>query len=145
MDYIDKDVLKDSKLGRIVIFYTKCKRVTPDIARIANDLISIWSRPIVKRSASYRDRTIETVSVNRGEGAERLNAILARARESDKNRVRKNAVAIPSRELGSYTVAPESNLGSSTRNNKSVEVDIERRKKNAERLRLLTRKISTKP
>lgn len=144
MDFIDKDVLKDSKLGRVVIFYTKSKRVTPDVARIANELVSQWSRPIIKRSASYRDRTIETVNVNRGDGGERLNAILARARESDKHRVRKNAVSIPSRELGSYTVAPQSNAGI-MKSNKSVDVDVERRKKNAERMRLLTRKISTKP
>jgi len=144
MDFIDKDVLTESKLGKVVVFYTKSKRVTPDIARIANDLVSRWSRPIIKRSASYRDRAIETISVSRGEGNEKLNAILARARESDKNRVRKNAVAIPSRELGSYTVAPQSSMGI-TRNNKSVDVDIERRKKNAERMRLLTRKIGSKP
>ncbi|KAI0777056.1 hypothetical protein BC629DRAFT_1582860 [Irpex lacteus] len=144
MDFIDKDVLKDSKLGRVVMFYTKSKRVTADIQRIANDLVSIWSRPIIKRSASYRDRTIETVSVSGGgQGAEKLNAILARARESDKNRVRKNAVAIPTRELGSYTVAPVSSA-SAMRNNRSVEFDTERRKVAAERMRKITRKATAK-
>ncbi|KAI0690156.1 hypothetical protein BC835DRAFT_1417977 [Cytidiella melzeri] len=143
MDFIDKDVLKESKLGKVIVFYTKCKRVTPDIARIANDLVSIWSRPIIKRSASYRDRTIETVSVSRGEGNEKLNTILARARESDKSRVRKNAVAIPSRELGSYTVAPSSTAGI-MRNNKSVEFDTERRKAAADRMRRITRKATAK-
>ena len=68
---------------------------------------------------------------------------MARAREADKDRVRKNAVMIPQRELGSYTVAPKSNAGLS-RGVTSVDVDIERRKKNAERLRSLTRKITTK-
>ncbi|KAI0342791.1 hypothetical protein BDW22DRAFT_1357313 [Trametopsis cervina] len=144
MDFIDKEVLKDSKLGPLVVFYTKCKRVSPDIARIANDLISQWSRPIIKRSASYRDRTIKTISVSHGEGNEKLNSILARARETDKNRVRKNAVAIPTRELGSYTVAPSAATGI-MRNNKSVDVDIERRKKNAERMRMFTRRVMAKP
>lgn len=143
MDFIDKEVLKDSRLGRIVMFYTKSKRVTADIQRIANDLISIWSRPIIKRSASYRDRTIETVSVSGGQGAEKLNAILARARESDKNRVRKNAVAIPTRELGSYTVAPSSSANV-MKNNRSVEFDTERRKMAAERMRKITRKATAK-
>ncbi|KAL6302417.1 hypothetical protein BKA93DRAFT_736896, partial [Sparassis latifolia] len=146
MEFIDTNVLKESRLGRVVIFYTKCKRVTPDIARLANDLVSTWSRPIIKRSASYRDRVIPTAQTGEGEGAragERLNAILARAKESEKNRVRKNAVMIPQRELGSYTVAPRSNAGIS-KSNFSVDVDIERRKKNAERLRTLTRKITTK-
>jgi len=147
MEFIDTNVLKESKLGRVVIFYTKCKRVTPDIVRLANDLVSAWSRPIIKRSASYRDRVIPIAQLGDGDSGartgERLNTILARARESDKNRVRKNAVMIPQRELGSYTVAPRSNVGV-MRGSVSVDVDTERRKKNAERLRSLTRKISAK-
>ncbi|TCD64903.1 Transcription factor iws1 [Steccherinum ochraceum] len=146
MEFIDTNVLKESRLGRVVIFYTKCKRVAPDIARMANDLVSVWSRPIVKRSASYRDRVIPTADAPDRDSArsgERLNTILARAREADKDRVRKNAVMIPQRELGSYTVAPKSSAGLS-KNNASVDVDTERRKKNAERLRSLTRKITTK-
>lgn len=147
MEFIDTPVLKEARLGPVIIFYTKCKRVTPDIARLANDLVSAWSRPIIKRSASYRDRIIPTAHSGDGDsgrpGGERLNAILARAKESEKNRVRKNAVMIPQRMLGSYTVAPKSNTGNA-KNTMSVDVDIERRKKNAERLRTLTRKITTK-
>ncbi|KZT73007.1 transcription factor iws1 [Daedalea quercina L-15889] len=146
MEFIDTAVLKESKLGHVIVFYTKSKRVTPDIQRLANDLVSAWSRPIIKRSASYRDRIIPTAQVGEGEaarGPERLNTILARAKESEKNRVRKNAVMIPQRELGSYTVAPRSGVGL-TKGTVSVDVDIERRKKNAERLRTLTRKIQMK-
>jgi Uncharacterized conserved protein len=149
MEFIDSAVLKESGLGRVVLFYTKCKRVTSDIARIARDLVSIWSRPIIKRSASYRDRIVPTaqdgseMGDGSGRGGERLNAILARARETEKNRVRKNAVMIPQRELGNYTVAPKMNAGV-MRGNVSVDVDIERRRKNAERLRSLTRKVSMK-
>ena len=146
MEFIDTNVLKESKLGRVVLFYTKCKRVTPDIQRLANDLVSAWSRPIIKRSASYRDRIIPTAQVGDGEaarGPERLNTILARAKESEKNRVRKNAVMIPQRELGSYTVAPRANAGLA-KNNAPVDVDIQRRKQNAERLKSLTRKMTSK-
>ncbi|KAJ2926812.1 hypothetical protein H1R20_g10281, partial [Candolleomyces eurysporus] len=143
MEFIDSSVLKESGLGRIVLFYTKCKRVHPDIARIAGDLVSIWSRPIIKRSASYRDRIIPVASSGEEplRAAERLNAILARAKEADKNRVRKNAVAIPQRELGNYTVAPKQSM---SRSSTSVDVDVERRRKNAERLRSLTRKVNQK-
>ena len=141
---ITTQILRESQLGRIILFYTKCKRVAPDIQRMANDLVSTWQRPIIKRSASYRDRAIRTVDLRSAEGGtERLNAILARARESDKNRVRRNAVVIPTREMGSYTVAPALNAGL-MKSNVSVDVDIERRKKNAERMRMLTRKITTR-
>jgi hypothetical protein len=51
--YIDTNTLKDSGLGRVVLFYTKCKRVTSAIQRQAVSLVSVWSRPIIKRSASY--------------------------------------------------------------------------------------------
>ncbi|KAH9964358.1 hypothetical protein BGW80DRAFT_1347926 [Lactifluus volemus] len=142
---IDTAVLKESKLGRIVLFYTKCKRVTPDITRTADALVSAWSRPIIKRSASYRDRAIPTADMSAADGGaphERLNVILARAKEGERNRVRKNAVMIPQRELGSYTVAPRSNSGV-LKNNVSVDMDIERRRRNADRLKSLTRKMGS--
>jgi transcription factor SPN1 len=145
MEFIDSSVLKESGLGRIVLFYTKCKRVTAPVQRQAHDLISIWTRPIIKRSASYRDRVIPTAQTSDGGKAqtEKLNAILARAREADKNRVRKNAVSIPTRELGTYTVAPRMNANLMSQNT-SVDADVERRRRNAERMRLLTRKVTTK-
>lgn len=144
MEFIDSAVLKESGLGRIVLFYTKCKRVHPDMQRIANDLVCIWSRPIIKRSASYRDRVVPTAEEDTTERAnERLNAILARAKEGEKNRIRKNAVMIPQREFGNYTVAPKVNAGV-LRNSQTVENDIARRKLNAERMRSLSRKITTK-
>ncbi|KIJ66976.1 hypothetical protein HYDPIDRAFT_174262 [Hydnomerulius pinastri MD-312] len=145
MEFIDSSVLKESGLGRIILFYTKCKRVTADIQRIANDLVSTWSRPIIKRSASYRDRVVPMAQEDGTErGGERLNAILARAKEGEKNRIRKNAVMIPQREMGTYTVAPKTNAGV-MRNNTTVENDIARRRLNAERLRSLSRKMSTRP
>jgi len=148
MEFIDSSVLKESGLGRIVLFYTKCRRVTPDIQRMADELVSAWSRPIIKRSASYRDRVIPTAALAGGAAdarmGEKLGAILARARTTEKTRiVRRNAVMIPQRELGNYTVAPKSMAGLS-RANASVDEDVLRRKKNAERMRRLTRKVTSK-
>jgi len=148
MEFIDSAVLKESGLGPIVLFYTKCKRVTPEISRIAKELVSTWSRPIIKRSASYRDRVIPTMASEGDDGThrnvERLNAILARAKEAERGRVKRNAVMIPQRELGTYTVAPRANAGLalSGRNNNSVNEDVERRRKNADRLRMLKSKVS---
>lgn len=153
LEYIDTNVLIASKLGRVVLFYTKCKRVTPSIARIADRLVSTWSRPIIKRSASYRDREIPSAAMDTTEDGglggsqaprqERLGAILARAKEAEKGKVRKNAVMIPQRELGTYTVAPRSNAGI-MKATSSVDVDVERRRKNADRMRSFTRRITQK-
>jgi transcription factor SPN1 len=143
--WIDAAVLKESQLGRIILFYTKCKRVTPEVHRAANGLVSKWSRPIIKRSASYRDRVVPVAAeADDGERkGERLNQILARAREEEKGRIRRNHVMIPHREAGTYTIAPRSTIGLGN-GNASVDNDIRRRKANADRLRSLTRKVTTK-
>jgi len=47
-DVIDKDMLKQSGLGKIVNFYTRTKRVQPEINRQANLLIDKWSKPILR-------------------------------------------------------------------------------------------------
>lgn len=144
MEFIDASVLKESGLGRIVLFYTKCKRVSPDLARTANALVELWSRPIIKRSASFRDRVVPITSADADDAGPqatmRLNTIMARAKEREKGRVRKNVVAIPQRELGTYTVAPKADFNRGT---ESVANDVDRRRKNAERLRTLTRKVAT--
>jgi len=145
--FIDTNTLKESGLGRVVLFYTKCKRVTAAIQRQAVSLVSVWSRPIIKRSASYRDRHIPIAPEQDPDvparQAERLNSILARAKlENERNRVRQNAVMIPQANLGSYTVAPRSLAGVKT--NTSVDQDVARRRSNAERMRSLTRRLAQK-
>ncbi|CAI4854909.1 AEL_collapsed_G0058210.mRNA.1.CDS.1 [Saccharomyces cerevisiae] len=50
--------LKESGLGRVVIFYTKSKRVEAQLARLAEKLIAEWTRPIIGASDNYRDKRI---------------------------------------------------------------------------------------
>ena len=57
---LDTQTLKECRLGPIVLFYTKTKRVTPTINRQADGLVQSWSRPIIKRPASFRNRLVET-------------------------------------------------------------------------------------
>ena len=57
---LDTQTLKECRLGPIVLFYTKTKRVTPAINRSADSLVQAWSRPIIKRPASFRNRLVET-------------------------------------------------------------------------------------
>jgi hypothetical protein len=56
---LDTETLKEAKLGPIVLFYTKTKRVTPAINRAADALVQAWSRPIIKRPANFRSRHID--------------------------------------------------------------------------------------
>lgn len=57
---LDTTTLKECRLGPIVLFYTKTKRVTPAINRQADALVQAWSRPIIKRPANYRSRYTES-------------------------------------------------------------------------------------
>lgn len=57
---IETSALKSSGLGKIVYFYTKCKRVDPFIARMANQLVSDWMRPIIRRSKAFSDKELGT-------------------------------------------------------------------------------------
>lgn len=55
---IKTEHLKESGLGRVMIFYTKSKRVEPQLARLAEKLIAEWTRPIIGASDNYRDLRI---------------------------------------------------------------------------------------
>lgn len=57
---ISKDTLISSGLGKVVIFYTKSKKVQPELSRQADRLLAEWTRPILKRSDNYRNRALET-------------------------------------------------------------------------------------
>lgn len=59
---IKTEHLKESGLGRIMIFYTKSKHVEPQLARLADKLIAEWTRPIIGASDNYRDKRITQLS-----------------------------------------------------------------------------------
>lgn len=139
LEFIDSSVLKESGLGRIVMFYTKCSRVTESIKRTANNLVMIWARPIIKRSSSYRDRSLPTVQVDRTAGVT-LTQIMARAKHDDKNRIRKNAVSVPYADVKTYTVAPVPSL----RRDATIDNDSARRRNNNARLKTLKSRIGQK-
>ncbi|KAG8857613.1 Transcription factor iws1 [Tulasnella sp. 330] len=142
---IDTNTLKDSGLGKIVLFYTRCKRVTPPIKRAAENLIDVWSRPIIKRSASYRDRLIPMAVAEPGQQPSKppkLSAILAKVSADDKQRIRKNAVRIPERDFGTYTVAPRPNMPLAGPGAVNSQVEIEKRRVNQDRLRKMQRKLA---
>lgn len=56
---IDTSALKESSLARVVLFYTKSLRSTSHVKRQADALVAAWSRPIIKRSASFRSKVVE--------------------------------------------------------------------------------------
>jgi len=57
---VEKDVLLSSGIGKVVLFYTRSKRVDNTVKRMAEKLLGEWSRPILKRTDDYKKRHIET-------------------------------------------------------------------------------------
>lgn len=60
---IDTPTLKSCGLGKIVIFYTKSRRSTLRVKRLAERLQLAWLRPLVKKSSAYRTKVVEQVDV----------------------------------------------------------------------------------
>lgn len=58
---ISTDQLRESDLGKIVLFYTKCPRVDPAIKRQALGLVSAWLRPMLKKKAVWREKHVPRV------------------------------------------------------------------------------------
>jgi transcription factor SPN1 len=61
---ITKEQLAESGIGKIVIFYRNSPRVEQSIRKIADHLWVEWSRPILRKSANFRDRQIATATYN---------------------------------------------------------------------------------
>lgn len=59
---ITTDYLRESGIGKIVLFYTKDRRPQMHIKREANRLVREWSRPILGRSDDYHSREIPTAN-----------------------------------------------------------------------------------
>ncbi|GAW23235.1 hypothetical protein ANO14919_127870 [Xylariales sp. No.14919] len=57
---IEKESLRMSGIGKIILFYTKSKRPEIGIKRMAERLLGEWSRPILNRTHDYKKRFVET-------------------------------------------------------------------------------------
>ncbi|ORY55711.1 uncharacterized protein BCR38DRAFT_356676 [Pseudomassariella vexata] len=57
---IEKETLRASGIGKVVLFYTKSKRPEVGIKRMAERLLGEWSRPILRRTDDYKKRHVET-------------------------------------------------------------------------------------
>lgn len=56
---INKEALIASGIGKVVVFYTKSKRVESNIKIMAEKLLAEWTRPILQRSDDYSKRVFQ--------------------------------------------------------------------------------------
>lgn len=94
--YIDTQSLKSSKLGAVVLFYSRHPRVNASIKRAADGLVTRWMRPLLRRSANPRSHQfVESSELVRGR-----NVQMAPAIDESVSRVR-----IPQVERKKYKIA----------------------------------------
>lgn len=108
--------LRESGLGRIVLFYQKSKRPQPVIKRMAQKLIGDWTRPIIGRSDNYRDKRVSTASFDPLSSSLHSSSRASDASKSsyEEAAARRNRAAVPSASGVSYHVAPVSSQSESS-------------------------------
>ncbi|QPG74174.1 hypothetical protein FOA43_001498 [Brettanomyces nanus] len=107
--------LRESGLGKVMIFYQKSAKVDPTLKRTADKLISNWTRPIMGRSDNYRAKTVPSASFNpekfRAEqrlhsGADTVKKLQKKSLYQESADRRKRAAA-PEARASVYTIAPQ--------------------------------------
>ena len=107
---IDSDLVRESRIGRVVMFYYKCDRELPDLRKMAADLIGQWSRPILQKLQVQRtsSTTYDDAEDNHAPKQYKASAD-GRSRAGDVGYEMKTA-RIPQPLRATYSVAPKSNV-----------------------------------
>ncbi|KAH3898873.1 related to Transcription factor IWS1 [Saccharomycodes ludwigii] len=131
---IKTEHLKESGLGKVIIFYTKSSRVEPKLKRKAEKLVAEWTRPIIGASDNYRDKRILKMDFDmekfKRKSATTLKQKLNKPNGNKKQKTnedvekaetlyeqaakRKGRAAIPAQSTADYKYAPVSNIDSAS-------------------------------
>lgn len=108
---IKTDHLVASGIGKVLVFYQRSKRTEPGLKKIVDKLIGDWTRPILNKSDSYKDRTIQFSDYDKNVYANKLaSARASRPKEAktlyEQNAARRKRAAIPSARTAAYKIAP---------------------------------------
>lgn len=136
--------LRESGLGKVVIFYQKSKRPQLSIKRTVDKLVGDWTRPIMGRSDNYRDKVISSRSyrVQEDSAYQRFGSSQANAAQQQRgpadlaeaSAIRRNRAHIPSANNMSYEVAPKSFV-------QSTQLSIHQRAANDENYKRMKTKL----
>ncbi|OMH85864.1 Transcription factor iws1 [Zancudomyces culisetae] len=109
--------LRDSGIGKIILFMSKCDRYPDRIKRQAMGLVQKWARPLLKRSSSFRDK-VATMNADGGGVRRRssaedrqegfLGSIQVQTGNSESGQTRR--AIIPSKNIKNYTVMPKGSI-----------------------------------
>jgi transcription factor SPN1 len=142
--------LRESGLGKVMIFYQKSKKVDSSLKRIAEKLIGDWTRPVMGRSDNYRAREIPTANFDFEKFNKKTklqstlkkseNAIVRKSLYQESADRRKRAAA-PEARSSVYTIAPQSNL-SALQNARNSVITVGGSSNRDERFKAINRKLT---
>ncbi|KAJ5226246.1 hypothetical protein N7468_007471 [Penicillium chermesinum] len=107
---INKEALIASGIGKVIVFYTKSKRVEHPIKLMAEKLLAEWTRPILQRSDDYSKRVFQEADFDPTKITKRVStpaelvAAEARARDMIPN-ARRNRAQVDRTQV-SYSIVP---------------------------------------
>lgn len=109
---IKTDHLVASGIGKVMVFYQRSKRTEPNLKKIVDRLIGDWTRPILNKSDSYKDRTIRFHDYNKSKFTNKLVSLRKNKTKEAKTLYeqqaeRRNRAAIPSARTTAYKIAPK--------------------------------------
>lgn len=67
---VETDHLRESGIGKIVLFFARRLKEAPEVRRVAKDLVSRWSRPIIG-DCSFRSSAADVAGQRGSEGGSR--------------------------------------------------------------------------
>ncbi|KAI5951324.1 IWS1 [Candida jiufengensis] len=107
---IKTDHLVASGIGKVLVFYQRSKRTEPQLKKIVDRLIGDWTRPILNKSDSYKDRSVQFGEYNNAKYKNKLSSTTNKKAESktlyEQNAERRKRAAIPTARTAAYKIAP---------------------------------------
>lgn len=109
---IKTDHLVASGIGKVLVFYQRSKRTEPNLKKIVDRMIGNWTRPILNKSDSYKDRTIKFHDYHKARFSNQLQSLRKNKTKEAKSLYeqqaeRRNRAAIPSARTTAYKIAPK--------------------------------------
>lgn len=108
---IKTDHLSASGIGKVMVFYQRSKRTELNLKKVVDKLIGDWTRPILNKSDSYKDRTIQFQQYNKNKYSNKLSSDKPKVKEAkslyEESAERRNRAAIPAARTTGYKIAPK--------------------------------------
>lgn len=125
---IKTDHLVALGIGKVMVFYQRSKRTEPNLKKIVDRLIGDWTRPILNKSDSYKDRTIKFQDYNMRKYSNQLLSQRKKQVEPkslyEQQAERRNRAAIPSARTTAYKIAPKVNPSMLVRQQRSGQSEM---------------------